>query len=150
MRDRTEDLDEDGGRIYSKERSGDSKATGPLCGSRELISWRLAQKYFFNENFGGAVIDGRRNIFDTTLNFSGIAFLTEPRAIAPPHFAVACTYVRTPGCGMGLRCGYWGEEVHVKQCDGGRTPEQYLCRAELCEVERTRAFLHRGGQFFGV
>ena len=29
------------------------------------------------------MIDGRRNIFDTTLNFSGIAFLTEPRAIAP-------------------------------------------------------------------
>ena len=26
---------------------------------------------------------GRRNILDTTLNFSGIAFLTEPRAISP-------------------------------------------------------------------
>jgi LPS-assembly protein len=75
------DLDPDGGRVYAKERSGDLK--GPVCGSRELISWRVTQKYFFNENFGGAVIDGRRNIFDTTLNFSGIAFLTEPRAIAP-------------------------------------------------------------------
>jgi LPS-assembly protein len=76
-----EDLDEDGGRVYAKERSGDLK--GPVCGSRELISWRLTQKYFFDENFGGAVINGRRNIFETTLNFSGIAFLTEPRAIAP-------------------------------------------------------------------
>jgi LPS-assembly protein len=75
-----EDLDQDGGKVYAKERSGDSK---PVCGSRELISWRLSQKYFFDENFGGAVINGRRNIFDTTLNFSGIAFLTEPRAIAP-------------------------------------------------------------------
>jgi LPS-assembly protein len=53
------------------------------CGDREWISWKLAQKYFFNQNFGGAVVDGRRNIFDTTLNFSGIAFLTEPRAISP-------------------------------------------------------------------
>jgi LPS-assembly protein len=53
------------------------------CGDREWISWRLTQKYFFNQNFGGAVIDGRRNIFDTTLNLSGIAFLTEPRAISP-------------------------------------------------------------------
>ena len=53
------------------------------CGSREWISWRLTQKYFFDQNFGGAVIDGRRNIFDTTLNFSGIAFLTEARAISP-------------------------------------------------------------------
>ena len=75
------DLDLDGGRVYAKERSGDSKK--PACGTRELITWRLTQKYFFNENFGNAVIDGRRNIFDTTLNYSGIAFLTEPRAIAP-------------------------------------------------------------------
>jgi len=75
-----EDLDVDAGRVYAKEQSSDSR---PLCGSRELISWRLTQKYFFDENFGGAVIDGRRNIFDTTLNLSGIAFLTEPRAISP-------------------------------------------------------------------
>jgi LPS-assembly protein len=78
-----EDLDLDGGRVYAKERSADSKGSAPVCGSREFISWRLTQKYFFDENFGGAVINGRRNIFDTTLNLSGIAFLTEPRAISP-------------------------------------------------------------------
>ena len=80
--DRT-DFDEDGGRVYAKERNGNAKIRRPVCGSRELISWRVAQKYFFDERFGNAVINGRRNIFDTTLNFSGIAFLTEPRAIAP-------------------------------------------------------------------
>jgi LPS-assembly protein len=82
-RDQKEDLDLDQGWVEAKERSGDLKASGPVCGSRELISWRLTQKYFFDETFGGAVIKGRRNIFDTTLNFSGIAFLTEPRAISP-------------------------------------------------------------------
>lgn len=55
----------------------------PVCGSREWISWKLAQKHFYNQDFGGAVVDQRRNIFDTTLDFSGIAFLTEPRAISP-------------------------------------------------------------------
>ena len=50
---------------------------------QEWFTWELAQKTFFAQNFGGAVIDGRRNIFDTTLNLSGIAFLTEPRAISP-------------------------------------------------------------------
>jgi LPS-assembly protein len=59
------------------------KDRAPVCGSREWISWRLSQKRFFNQNFGGAVVDGSRNIFDTTLNFSGVAFLTEPRAISP-------------------------------------------------------------------
>jgi LPS-assembly protein len=50
---------------------------------REWFSWQLAQKHFFDQLFGGAIIDGRRNILDTTLNFSGIAFLTEPRSISP-------------------------------------------------------------------
>ena len=81
--DKEEDLDMDQGSVFMKERRGDSKAKGPVCGSRELISWRLTQKYFFDETFGGAVIKGRRNIFDTTLSLSGIAFLTEPRAISP-------------------------------------------------------------------
>jgi LPS-assembly protein len=77
------DPDDDQGRVYLKERRGDPKVKGPVCGSRELISWRLTQKYFFDETFGGAVIKGRRNIFDTTLALSGIAFLTEPRAVSP-------------------------------------------------------------------
>ncbi|MCL2660813.1 MAG: LPS-assembly protein LptD, partial [Acidobacteriaceae bacterium] len=55
----------------------------PVCSNRELIRWRLTQKYFFDSNFGGAVVTGRRNIFETTLNLSGIAFLTEPRNISP-------------------------------------------------------------------
>jgi LPS-assembly protein len=53
------------------------------CGRREWMSWRLTQKYFFDPTFGGAVIAGRRNIFETTLNLSGIAFLTESREISP-------------------------------------------------------------------
>jgi LPS-assembly protein len=53
------------------------------CPSEELISWRLTQKYFFDQTFGGAVVNGRRNIFTTTLDLSGVAFLTEPREISP-------------------------------------------------------------------
>jgi LPS-assembly protein len=53
------------------------------CSSREFFSWRLAQKVFFNNDFGGAVVNGRRNILETTLDFSGIAFLTSNRSISP-------------------------------------------------------------------
>ncbi|WP_255462421.1 LPS assembly protein LptD [Granulicella sp. WH15] len=53
------------------------------CGNEELISWRLTQKSFFNQDFGGAILVGRRNLFDTTLGLSGVAFLTEPRQISP-------------------------------------------------------------------
>ena len=59
------------------------KPAQPHCSSREFFSWRLAQKVFFDEYFGGAVVNGRRNILETTLNFSGIAFLTNPRGASP-------------------------------------------------------------------
>ena len=56
----------------------------PVCGNREWISWRVAQKYFFDPNFGGAVVtNGPRSILETTLDFSGISFLTGPRNISP-------------------------------------------------------------------
>ena len=50
---------------------------------QEWFSWVLTQKAFFEPTFGNAVINARRNIFDTTLDFSGIAFLTQPRNISP-------------------------------------------------------------------
>jgi LPS-assembly protein len=53
------------------------------CRTSERVQWKIAQKYFFNPSFGGAVLNGRRNIFDSTLSLSGVAFLTESREISP-------------------------------------------------------------------
>ncbi len=106
-------LDDDQHQVQRREDDADDQQNGPLCGNRELISWRLTQKSFFNQNFGGAVINGRRNIFDTTLNFSGIAFLTEPRAISPLSLAAANADIGAHGCGVGLRSGYRSEEIYV-------------------------------------
>jgi LPS-assembly protein len=57
--------------------------TGGQCPSEELISWRLTQRYFLDQTFGGAVVNGRRNIFTSTLDLTGVAFLTEKREISP-------------------------------------------------------------------
>jgi LPS-assembly protein len=51
--------------------------------AREWASWQIAQKLFIDSNFGGALINGRRNVFDSTLNLSAIAFLTAPRNLSP-------------------------------------------------------------------
>ncbi|MGI9103256.1 MAG: LPS-assembly protein LptD [Terriglobales bacterium] len=51
--------------------------------SRELLSWEIAQKYFIDQDFDGALVPGRRNVFTTTADFTGIAFLTEPRRFSP-------------------------------------------------------------------
>jgi LPS-assembly protein len=64
-------------------RKADPCAQVTIPPQREWFSWQLAQKHFFEPTFGGAVINERRNIFDTTLDFSGIAFLTQPRNISP-------------------------------------------------------------------
>lgn len=51
--------------------------------ARELITWRVAQKRFFNPNFGGAVVPGQPNVFTSTVNFTGVAFLTDPANYSP-------------------------------------------------------------------
>jgi LPS-assembly protein len=58
-------------------------AGGCPAKSREWASWRIAQKLFIDPNFGGALIPGRRNVFDSTLDLSAVAFLTSPRNLAP-------------------------------------------------------------------
>ncbi|MGA2219826.1 MAG: LPS assembly protein LptD, partial [Terracidiphilus sp.] len=50
---------------------------------REWASWQIAQKFFFDPYFGGAIIPNRRNIFDSTLDLTGAAFLTGPRNLSP-------------------------------------------------------------------
>jgi LPS-assembly protein len=62
---------------------GRTDAAEPRCGNREWISWRVAQKYFFDQTFGRAVTSGPRSILQTTLDFSGISFLTAPRDLSP-------------------------------------------------------------------
>jgi LPS-assembly protein len=57
--------------------------TRDSCQSEELISWRLTQKSYVDTKFGGAILNGRRNVFDSTLDLTGVAFLTEPRSISP-------------------------------------------------------------------
>lgn len=50
---------------------------------REWASWQVAEKYFLNSDFGGALISGRRNVIDSSLNVTGVAFLTGPRDLSP-------------------------------------------------------------------
>jgi LPS-assembly protein len=76
-------------RFYARSASGDacvadeSGETKCPPQTREWASWLIAQKYFLNPTFGGAIIPGRRNVFDSTLDLTGIAFLTGARNLSP-------------------------------------------------------------------
>jgi LPS-assembly protein len=63
------------------------EALGPndLCGggTTDFLTWTVLQQHYFNANFGGAVVGGQRNVFDSTLDLTGVAFLERPRADSP-------------------------------------------------------------------
>jgi len=50
---------------------------------REVFSWRLAQKYFFDPTFGGAIIPNHRNVFAPVLGITGFAFADGIRRFSP-------------------------------------------------------------------
>ena len=50
---------------------------------KEELTWELSQKYFFDPTFGGALVPEQRNVFTTTEELTGIAFLTQPRHLSP-------------------------------------------------------------------
>jgi LPS-assembly protein len=50
--------------------------------ARELISWRISQKYFFDPTFGGALQPGKQVVFDPTISLTGFAF-AQGRRLSP-------------------------------------------------------------------
>jgi LPS-assembly protein len=42
--------------------------------ARDIFSWRLSQKYYFDPTFGGALVPGQNNVFASTIDVTGFAF----------------------------------------------------------------------------
>ncbi|HLM55599.1 MAG TPA: hypothetical protein VK422_05680, partial [Pyrinomonadaceae bacterium] len=102
-------------------REGEETADGPRPLTQqpyEFLSVTLRQKYFFDPNFGGALIPGRRNQFYPINTFSGFTYGGVPRRFSPLYvearvrqppnarrglFADVRTNLDTLGEGGGLR-----------------------------------------------
>ena len=73
-------------RLHAKPCRGDD-ALGPagFCGSgtAEWLTWTVAQRYYLDPSFGGAVVPGERNVFTSTLDLTGVAFLSNQRNNSP-------------------------------------------------------------------
>jgi len=74
-------------RIYLKPRKQqcNNEKVDASCSrvSSEFLTWEVAQKYFIDPRFGGALVPGVRNVLETTAEFTGVAFLTDPRVFSP-------------------------------------------------------------------
>jgi LPS-assembly protein len=53
--------------------------------TREIVTWELAQKYFIDPTFGGALSPGQTSLFTntSTIDLTGIGFLVQPRHLSP-------------------------------------------------------------------
>ncbi len=49
----------------------------------ELISWSIFQKHYFDPTFGGAIVNGQRNVFEAFDTISPFAFAFGPRNWSP-------------------------------------------------------------------
>jgi len=60
---------------------------------QELISWRIVQKHYFDPTFGGAIVNGQRNVFHALDSISPFAFAFSPRNWSP----IISDFKITPG-----------------------------------------------------
>jgi LPS-assembly protein len=85
-------------RIYAKR--GDSV--------QEIFTWELLQKRYFDPTFGGALIPGVRNVFESTADLTGYAFLVDPRSTSP----VVSLLRMSPINGLGIQ---WQADYDPRQ-----------------------------------
>jgi len=51
--------------------------------AREMASWRMTQKHYFDPTFGGAIVPGRRNVFQALNSVTPFAFADGQRNFSP-------------------------------------------------------------------
>ena len=49
----------------------------------EIFTWEVFQKRYFDPTFGGALIQGQRNVIESTADLTAYAFLVGPRTTSP-------------------------------------------------------------------
>lgn len=70
----------------------------------EILSWEVSQQRYFDPTFGGAVVPGQRNIFQSTADLTGYAFIDGVRTYSPIVSVVRSTLV--PGVSITWRADY--------------------------------------------
>ncbi|MDW8353939.1 MAG: LPS assembly protein LptD [Bryobacterales bacterium] len=86
---------------------------------QEILSWQLWQRRYFDPEFGGAVVAGRRNVVLSSATLTPFAFLDQPR-----HYSPVVSVLRlspSPRFGMEWRSDY--DPLRGKLVNGGLTAD---------------------------
>jgi LPS-assembly protein len=74
-------------RMKRKEKQETTQGDGTVQ-AHEVLTVRVAQKYFFDRSFGGALVEGRRNQFYPLNMLSGFSLGGKARALSPANLTV--------------------------------------------------------------
>ena len=65
----------------------------------EIFSWEIEQKRYFDQTFGGALVNGQANVFAATADITGYSFLVGSRNVSP----LVSTLRMTPIGGLSIQ-----------------------------------------------
>jgi LPS-assembly protein len=79
--------------------------TNRFLSNREFLTWRIAQKMYFDPHFGGALVPDRRNTLEPVMDLTGFAFSDgQPRRFSPIVSTVRIT--TTPSTSTDIQVDY--------------------------------------------
>jgi LPS-assembly protein len=93
----------------------------------EVLSWQLLHKRYFDPDFGGAVVEGRRNVVRSVADMTGYTFLSGPRRYSPIISSIRVS--PKPGLAVVWRSDY--DPLYGKLVNSGVTGELRYARYSL-------------------
>jgi LPS-assembly protein len=110
--------------LYSNTTEAEISITNRLYAKRnnqveEVFSWTLWQRRYFDPDFGGAVIEGRRNVVLSSIDLTPFAFLDRPRRYSPVVSLLRMS--PRPGFGIEWRSDY--DPLRSKVVNNGITAD---------------------------
>ncbi|MDX2151528.1 MAG: LPS assembly protein LptD [Bryobacteraceae bacterium] len=105
-------------RLYSKRRGGEVY---------EMLSWTLAQRRYFDPDFGGAIQRDQRNVVAGQIGLTAFAFLDRPRSYSP--IVSSLRMMPIPTLGIEWRADYdplRGKLTNSSITVDGRIQQNYL------------------------
>ena len=118
--------------------------------TQELLSWQVWQRRYFDPTFGGSVVEGQRNVNQSTVDFSAYSFLDGRRRYSPVASSVRMQPL--PGTGVEWRLDYdplRGNVTNSSFTLDGRV-NQWFMSAGHTQVDSSRALSPQNNQFRGL
>ncbi len=116
----------------------------------EWASWEVWQRRYFDPDFGGAVVRGRRNVVASAIDLTGYAFLDGPRRYSPVVSALRLH--PTTGFGLEWRSDY--DPLRQKVVNSGLTADarfsKYFVSVGHNSVRSVRELTPPANQFRGL